>query len=68
MQALIANSTQMSQNSASSAIQAALRHAPVVLVATLENKMPFQIIARPEIKEPQQLKGKKNGHSTLRWL
>jgi NitT/TauT family transport system substrate-binding protein len=51
----------MSQNSASSAIQAALRNAPVVLVATLDNKMPFQIIARPEIKEPQQLKGKKIG-------
>jgi hypothetical protein len=31
MQALIANSTQMSQNSASSAIQAAFRNAPVVL-------------------------------------
>jgi NitT/TauT family transport system substrate-binding protein len=61
MQALIANSTQMSQNSASSAIQAALRNAPVVLIATLDNKMPFQIIARPEIKEPQQLKGKKIG-------
>jgi ABC-type nitrate/sulfonate/bicarbonate transport system substrate-binding protein len=61
MQALIANSTQMSQNSASSAIQAALRNAPLVLIATLDNKMPFQIIARPEIKEPQQLKGKKIG-------
>ena len=61
MQALIANSTQMSQNSASSAIQAALRNAPVVLVATLDNKMPFQIISRPEIKEPQQLRGKKIG-------
>jgi ABC-type nitrate/sulfonate/bicarbonate transport system substrate-binding protein len=61
MQALIANSTQMSQNSASSAIQAALRNAPVVLVATLDNKMPFQIVARPEIKDPQQLKGKKIG-------
>lgn len=61
MQALIANSTQMSQNSASSAIQAALRNAPVILVATLDNKMPFQIISRPEIKDPQQLKGKKIG-------
>jgi len=61
MQALLANSTQMSQNSASAAIQAALRNAPVVLIATLDNKMPFQIVARPEIKEPQQLKGKKIG-------
>ncbi len=61
MQALLGGSTQMSQNSASSAIQAALRGAPVVIVATSENKMPFQIIARPEIKDPQQLRGKKIG-------
>ena len=51
----------MSQNSASSALQAALRGAPVVLIAALENRMPFQIIARPEIKTPQQLIGKKIG-------
>jgi NitT/TauT family transport system substrate-binding protein len=61
MQALLAGSIQMSQNSASSAIQAALRGAPVVLVAALENRMPLQIIARPEIKTPQQLIGKKIG-------
>lgn len=52
MQALLAGSVQMSQNSASSAIQAAL---------ALENRMPLQIIARPEIKTPQQLIGKKIG-------
>jgi ABC-type nitrate/sulfonate/bicarbonate transport system substrate-binding protein len=61
MQALLAGSIQMSQNSAASAIQAALRGAPVVLVAALENRMPLQIIARPEIKTPQQLIGKKIG-------
>ena len=61
MQALLAGSIQMSQNSASAAIQSALRGAPVVLVATLENRMPLQIIARPEIKTPQQLIGKKIG-------
>jgi ABC-type nitrate/sulfonate/bicarbonate transport system substrate-binding protein len=61
MQALVAGSLQMSQNSASSAIQGALRGAPIVLIATLENKMPFQIVARPEIKDPQQLKGKRIG-------
>src|SRR5690348_13049170 len=38
MQALLAGSIQMSQNSAASAIQAALRGAPVVLVAALENR------------------------------
>jgi len=61
MQALLAGSIQMSQNSASAAIQSALRGAPVALVATLENRMPLQIIARPEIKTPQQLVGKKIG-------
>ena len=61
MQALLAGSIQMSQNSASAAIQSALRGAPVAMVATLENRMPLQIIARPEIKTPQQLIGKKIG-------
>lgn len=61
MQALLAGSIQMSQNSAPSAVQAALRGAPVVLAAVLENRMPLQIIARPEIKTPQQLIGKKIG-------
>src|SRR5262245_37523086 len=60
-QALLAGSIQMSQNSASAALQAALRGAPVVLIAAIENRMPFQIIARPEIKTPQQLIGKKIG-------
>ncbi len=61
MQALLAGSIEMSQNSASSAIQAELRGAPVVVVAALENRMPLQIVARPEIKTPQQLIGKKIG-------
>jgi len=61
MQALLAGSIQLSQNSASSAVQAALRGAPVVLIAVLENRMPLQIVSRPEIKTPQQLIGKKIG-------
>ncbi|HVO93976.1 MAG TPA: ABC transporter substrate-binding protein [Terriglobales bacterium] len=61
MQALLAGSIEMSQNSAASAIQAALRGAPVVLAAVLENRMPLQIVSRPEIKTPQQLIGKKIG-------
>lgn len=61
MQALVAGSIQLSQNSASSAIQPALRGAPVVLIAIQESRMPFQIIARPEIKAPEQLIGKKIG-------
>jgi len=30
----------------------------VVIVATLENKLPMLLVSRPEIKEPQQLRGK----------
>jgi ABC-type nitrate/sulfonate/bicarbonate transport system substrate-binding protein len=33
----------------------------VMIVATLENKLPMQLISRPEIKEPQQLRGKTIG-------
>ncbi len=61
MQALLAGSIQMSQSSASSMMGAALKGVPVVIIATSENKMPFQIVARPEIKNPQQLRGKKIG-------
>ena len=33
----------------------------VVIVATLENSLPLQLISRPEIKEPSQLRGKTIG-------
>jgi len=61
MQALLANSIQLSQNSASAAIGAAVRGAPIALVATSENRMAAEIVARSEIKTPQQLIGKKIG-------
>ena len=61
IQALLGGSLQLTQTAASSAVIGAARGAPVVIVATLENKLPLQIIARPEIKEPQQLRGKTIG-------
>jgi len=60
-QALIGGSIHMTQTSASSGILAALRGAPVVIVETSDNRIPFQMIARPEIKDPQQLRGKTIG-------
>lgn len=63
MQALVGGSIQLSQNSASAAIQAALKGVPVVIIATAESKIPFQIISRPEIKDPQQLRGRRIGTS-----
>jgi ABC-type nitrate/sulfonate/bicarbonate transport system substrate-binding protein len=61
IQALLGGSIQLTQTAASSAIQGAVHGAPVVIVATLENKLPMLLISRPEIKEPQQLRGKTIG-------
>jgi len=61
IQALLGGSIQLTQTAASSALLGAIRGAPVVIVATLENKLPMQLISRPEIKEPQQLRGKTIG-------
>jgi NitT/TauT family transport system substrate-binding protein len=58
IQALLGGSLQLTQTAASSAVIGGVRGAPVVIVATLENKLPLQLISRPEIKEPQQLRGK----------
>ncbi|MBI4527612.1 MAG: ABC transporter substrate-binding protein [Deltaproteobacteria bacterium] len=61
LQALLGGSLHMTQTAASAAIQASSRGAPTVIVATSDNKIPFQMISRPEIKDPQQLRGKKIG-------
>jgi len=58
IQALLGGSLQLTQTAASSAIIGATKGAPVVIVATLENKLPMLLVSRPEIKEPQQLRGK----------
>jgi NitT/TauT family transport system substrate-binding protein len=58
IQALVGGSLQLTQTAASSAVIGASQGAPVVIVATLENKLPMLLISRPEIKEPQQLRGK----------
>ncbi|MGZ8427141.1 MAG: ABC transporter substrate-binding protein [Candidatus Binatia bacterium] len=58
IQALVGGSLQLTQTAASSAVIGANQGAPVVIVATLENKLPMLLVSRPEIKEPQQLRGK----------
>jgi len=58
IQALLGGSLQLTQTAASSAVIGANQGAPVVIVATLENRLPMLLISRPEIKEPQQLRGK----------
>jgi ABC-type nitrate/sulfonate/bicarbonate transport system substrate-binding protein len=61
IQALLGGSIQLTQTAASSSLIGAVRGAPVVIVATLENSLPLLLISRPEIKEPQQLRGKTIG-------
>jgi NitT/TauT family transport system substrate-binding protein len=58
IQAILGGSLQLTQTAASSALLAAIQGAPLAIVATLENRLPLQIISRPEIKDPQQLRGK----------
>jgi NitT/TauT family transport system substrate-binding protein len=58
IQALVGGSLQLTQTAASSAVIGATQGAPVVIVATLENKLPMLLVSRPEIKVPQQLRGK----------
>ena len=66
IQALLGGSLQLTQTAASSAVQGAVRGAPVVIVATLENKLPMLLVSRPEIKEPHQLRGKTIGIFVVR--
>src|SRR4029453_3327380 len=58
IQALLGGSLQLTQTAASSAVIGANQGAPVVIVATLENKLPMLLISRPEVKEPPPLRGK----------
>jgi ABC-type nitrate/sulfonate/bicarbonate transport system substrate-binding protein len=58
IQALLGGSLQLTQTAATSAVIGANQGAPVVIVATLENRLPILLISRPEIKEPHQLRGK----------
>ncbi len=61
MQALISGGTQFSQSSAAAPIHSRLGGSDVVIVATSINKYPFSVVARPGIKAPADLAGKKLG-------
>lgn len=61
MQALISGGTQFSQTSAAAPIHSRLGGSDVVLIAASVNKYPFSVVARPQIKTPAELIGKKVG-------
>jgi ABC-type nitrate/sulfonate/bicarbonate transport system substrate-binding protein len=61
MQALISGGTQFSQSSAAAPIHSRLGGSDVILVAASVNRYPFSVVARPQLKKPADLVGKKVG-------
>jgi ABC-type nitrate/sulfonate/bicarbonate transport system substrate-binding protein len=61
MQALLGGSIQFSQIDATAPVTAYLQGANLVIVAGALNKFPFSIVARPEIRKPSDLIGKRIG-------
>ena len=61
MQALISGGTQFSQSSAAAPIHSRLGGSDVILIAASVNRYPFSVVARPQIKKPTDLVGKKVG-------
>jgi NitT/TauT family transport system substrate-binding protein len=62
-QALVAGEIQMAQVTGVSTAGAILSGADVRIIASVQNKLAGSIYARPEIKSPEQLKGKRLGVS-----
>ena len=61
MQALISGGTLFAQSSAAAPINSRLGGSDVVLLAASINKYPFSVVARPQIKTPADIAGKKVG-------
>ncbi len=64
-QTLVAGEVEIGQNGYSSSVSAAASGAQLVLIGGISNTMPFQLMSKPEIKTPQDLKGKKIAISTF---
>lgn len=58
-QAMVAGQIDIGQNGYSPVISAAAAGAKLVFIGGISNTMPFQLIVKPEIKTPADLKGKK---------
>jgi ABC-type nitrate/sulfonate/bicarbonate transport system substrate-binding protein len=61
MAALISDSIQFAQGSATAAIPVQLRGGDVVIIAAALNKFPFTLVAQKDIRKPADLIGKKIG-------
>src|SRR5258706_14372050 len=61
MAALISDSIQFAQGSATAAIPVQLRGGEVVIIAAALNKFPFTLVAQKDIRKPPRSIGKKIG-------
>ena len=61
MAALISDSIQFAQGSATAAIPVQLRGGDVVIIGAALNKFPFTLVAQKEIRKPADLTGKRIG-------
>lgn len=61
LQALLAGSIHFAQVDATAPISANLKGADIVVVGGSMNRIPFSMVTQPELREPNQLKGKKIG-------
>jgi NitT/TauT family transport system substrate-binding protein len=64
-QALVAGEVQFISTAASSSIPAAVAGAEVVILAGASNVSPLEIFSKPDIKRPEQLRGKRLGITTF---
>ncbi len=63
--AMLGGSAPMIQAGASAALAANVAGSDVVIIAATGTVSPFRLMARPEIKQPSDLKGKKAGITTF---
>src|SRR5918999_2538510 len=64
-QALVAGEVQFISTAASATIPAAVAGADVVILAGASNVSPLEIFSKPDIKRPEQLRGKRLGITTF---
>ncbi|MGE5219838.1 MAG: ABC transporter substrate-binding protein [Chloroflexota bacterium] len=65
MQAMVAGDVRLGNTGSGPSIQAHAKGADTVLILSVMPTLPFQVVARPEIKKPEDLRGKKLAISTF---
>jgi NitT/TauT family transport system substrate-binding protein len=64
-QAMVAGDLRLGNTGSGSSIQAHAKGADTVLILSVMPTLPFQVVARPDIKKPEDLRGKKLAISTF---